>query len=357
MQRPPLPVLLVAGFVAVGCGTEVGSRTTDDLPPAEPPSVAAVSSDLATAAATITADDFDRRIRVIAHDSMRGRWTPSPELEATAAWIADELRAMGVSGGMDGQYIQRYSVQLQTADGVRVIEAPNVVGLIEGSDPRLRDEHLVFSAHMDHVGVGRPDASGDSIYNGADDDGSGTVAILEVAEAMATLDPPPRRSVLFLWVSGEERGLWGSAYFTAQPPVPVDRMVANINLDMVGRNWTDTIVAIGKEHSDLGPTLHRVADRHPELDMEPIDDLWPAESFYTRSDHYNFARRGVPALFFFNGTHVDYHLPSDEPDKVDSDKATRIARLVFYLGVEVANAARPPRWDPDSYRQIVEAGR
>jgi Zn-dependent M28 family amino/carboxypeptidase len=126
---------------------------------------------------------------------------------------------------------------------------------------------------------------------------------------------------------------------------------------MVGRNWSDTIVAIGKEHSDLGATLHAVAARHPELGMEPIDDLWPDESFYTRSDHYNFARKGVPVLFFFNGTHEDYHRPSDEPELIDAEKTARIARLVFYLGLEVANAPDRPSWEPESYRRIVEQGR
>jgi Zn-dependent M28 family amino/carboxypeptidase len=130
-------------------------------------------------------------------------------------------------------------------------------------------------------------------------------------------------------------------------------MVANLNMDMVGRNWADTIVAIGKEHSDLGATLERVNAAHPELRMTAIDDLWPEESFYTRSDHYNFAVQGVPILFFFNGTHADYHGLDDEPDRIDGEKGARIARLVYYLGVEIANADERPAWNPDSYNQIV----
>jgi Zn-dependent M28 family amino/carboxypeptidase len=126
---------------------------------------------------------------------------------------------------------------------------------------------------------------------------------------------------------------------------------------MVGRNWPDTIVAIGKEHSDLGQTLERVNAAHPELGMTAIDDLWPEESFYTRSDHFNFARKGVPILFFFNGTHDDYHGRDDEPDRIDGEKAARIARLVYYLGVEVANAEQRPRWNPDSYASIVGRSR
>src|SRR6185436_891029 len=128
----------------------------------------------------------------------------------------------------------------------------------------LRDEYVVFSAHMDHVGVGAA-VNGDSIYNGADDDASGTSTVVEIAEAFASLQPRPRRSIVFLTVSGEERGLWGSNWFASHPPVPVERIVADLNIDMVGRNWSDTIVAIGREHSDLGATLAQVNGRHPEL--------------------------------------------------------------------------------------------
>ena len=253
--------------------------------------------------------------------------------------------------------VQRLNLTLSQRMRDEQITAPNVVAVLEGSDPALRDEYVVFSAHMDHVGVGAPDASGDSIFNGADDDASGTVAVVEIAEAMASLPTPPRRSLLFLLVSGEEKGLWGSEYFASNPTVPPDRMVAALNMDMVGRNWTDTIVAIGKEHSDLGATLERVNGAHPELRMTAIDDLWPEESFYTRSDHYNFAVKGVPILFFFNGTHEDYHGRDDEVERIDGEKAARIARLVFYLGAELANAAERPVWNPDSYARIVTDGR
>ena len=307
---------------------------------------------LEAAVATINAEDYARRIGVLAHDSMAGRRTPSPGLEAAAAWIASEFRSMGLRGGAaDGGYIQRYDLP-NGEEG----DAPNVVAVLEGSDPTLRDEYVVYSAHMDHVGVRTPDEAGDSIWNGADDNASGTTAVLEVAEAMAALPEAPRRSIMFVLVSGEERGLWGSANFADNPPVPAERMVANLNADMVGRNWPDTIVAIGKEHSDLGETLERVNALHPELGMTAIDDLWPEENFYRRSDHYNFARKGVPILFFFNGTHEDYHGRDDEVDRIDNDKAARIARLLFYLGYEVAEADARPQWNPDSYAEIVEGG-
>ncbi|MDH3457796.1 MAG: M20/M25/M40 family metallo-hydrolase [Gemmatimonadota bacterium] len=238
--------------------------------------------------------------------------------------------------------------------------APNTVGILEGSDPVLKNEYLVFSAHMDHVGTSadgscRP-KNGDDICNGADDDASGTVAVVELAEAFALLTPRPKRSIIFVTVSGEENGLWGSEYFTLHPPVPMERMVANLNADMVGRNWKDTIVVIGREHSDLGATLARVAAAHPELNMTPIDDLWPEQNFYGRSDHINFARRGVPILFFFNGTHEDYHQATDHPDKIDAEKESRIVQLMFYLGLDVANATNRPKWNPQSYERIVSDG-
>jgi peptidase M28-like protein len=232
------------------------------------------------------------------------------------------------------------------------LTAPNTVGVLEGSDPALKNEYLVYSAHMDHIGItpGKPD----SINNGADDDASGTVGVIELAEAFSRAGARPKRSIIFLTVSGEEKGLWGSNHFTANPPVPIDRIVADINIDMIGRNWPDTIVAIGKEHSDLGATLNRVNTAHRELGMTAIDDRWPEERFYFRSDHYNFARRGVPILFFFNGVHEDYHEVTDSPDKINSDKEARILRLLFYLGQEIANAPRRPEWKPDSYKEIVQ---
>lgn len=232
------------------------------------------------------------------------------------------------------------------------LTAPNSIGILEGSDPKLKNEYVVYSAHMDHIGItpGRTD----SINNGADDDASGTVGVIELAEAFAHSGARPKRSIIFLTVSGEEKGLWGSDYFANNPPVPAKQIVADINIDMIGRNWPDTIVAIGKEHSDLGTTLERVNAAHPELRMTAIDDRWPEERFYFRSDHYNFARKGIPVLFFFNGVHEDYHEVTDSPDKIDSEKEARILKLLFYLGQEVANAPKRPEWNPESWKEIVE---
>jgi hypothetical protein len=223
-------------------------------------------------------------------------------------------------------------------------KVPNVVAVIPGSDPKLKDEYIVFSGHMDHIGVGKPDERGDSIYNGADDDASGTSVVMEVAQAFASMNQRPKRSLIFLTVSGEEKGLLGSDYFVNHPPIAISRIVADVNTDMIGRNNPDTVVAIGQDYSSLGPTLQSIAKAHPELHLTVAPDLWPEEGLFFRSDHFNFARNNVPAIFFTTGLHPDYHKPSDEVDKIDADKAARIARLVFYLGNEIANAPSAPKW-------------
>ncbi|HEY0671167.1 MAG TPA: M20/M25/M40 family metallo-hydrolase [Longimicrobiales bacterium] len=229
---------------------------------------------------------------------------------------------------------------------------PNVAGILRGSDPTLRDTYVVISAHMDHVGVGTPDATGDSIYNGADDDASGTSAVLEVAEALASMPQRPARSVMFLLVSGEEKGLLGSRYFSEHPTVPLQNVVANVNIDMIGRNSRDTVVAIGQEYSSLGPLVQEVVRAHPELGLTAARDLWPQERFFFRSDHFNFARKEIPAIFFFTGVHDDYHRPSDEVEKIDADKAARVARLAYYLTREIATRRQAPEWSEEGLREV-----
>lgn len=239
---------------------------------------------------------------------------------------------------------------------VETLAAPNVIGVLPGRDERLRDEYVLVSAHMDGLGVGAA-VNGDSIYNGADDNASGTAAVLEVAEALADLTPPPRRSVAFLAVSGEEKGLLGSSWFVEHPPMPLSRIVADVNIDMIGRNWEDTISVIGKQFTTLGLLVDSVAAAHPELEMNVVDDRWPSERFFFRSDHYNFARKGIPAVFFFNGVHEDYHRPSDEVGKIKFAKAARIASLIFEVTLALAEAQQPPRWYPDARSVIVEEAR
>jgi hypothetical protein len=288
------------------------------------------------------------------------RLNAPPSVEVSEAVIAPVLRAAKVSlaevrrsPAAVARDLPGLTASVTLKENVLdSLSAPNTIGIVEGSDSILRREYLVFSAHMDHIGI-TPGAR-DSINNGADDNASGTTGVIELAEAFSRPGARPRRSIIFLTVSGEEKGLWGSRYFSEHPTVPLEQIVADINLDMLGRNWADTIVAIGKEHSDLGATLERVNAAHPELRMAAIDDRWPEERFYFRSDHYNFARKGVPALFFFNGVHPDYHRVTDSPDKINGEKESRILRLLYYLGQDIANAPQRPAWDPESRRMIVE---
>jgi hypothetical protein len=230
---------------------------------------------------------------------------------------------------------------------------PNLVAVLDGRDPALRHEYVAISAHLDHVGVrtGRTD----SIFNGADDNASGVAGLLELAEAFSRRDARPARSLLFLVPSGEEKGLWGSAYYVQHPTVPLGQVVADLNMDLIGRNWEDSVIVTGPEMSTLGQTLRRVTAAHPQLRMAPVADRWPEERIFYRSDHYNFALKGVPVLFFTSGTHADYHQPTDAADRIDSEKAARLVRYVFHIGASVANAAERPRWNPGSYERLLEA--
>jgi hypothetical protein len=294
------------------------------------------------------------------HSGLDLRLGAPASVEVVEAAVAPVLRAAGVSlpevrkstGPVERDLPGLTATVVLKETVIDSLTAPNAIGILPGSDPALRNEYLVFSAHMDHIGVTRSRA--DSINNGADDNASGTAGVIELAEAFSRPGARPRRSIIFLTVSGEEKGLWGSRYFSEHPTVPLEQIVADVNLDMLGRNWADTIVAIGKEHSDLGATLDRVNAAHPELGMIAIDDRWPEERFYFRSDHYNFARKGVPAIFFFNGVHEDYHRVTDSPDKIDSEKEARVLRLLYYFGQEIGNAPHRPAWDPESRRLIVE---
>ena len=281
-----------------------------------------------------------------------GPWLTQAGLspDSLASWGEGPLKARPVA-----------DVTIQIDVWQRLLErtsAPNVVAILEGSDPTMKREYVVYSAHMDHIGtptdgMGCAPQGADSICNGADDDGSGTVAVLELAEAFATAAERPKRSVVFMTVSGEERGLWGSAYFTDHPTVPLASVIADLNTDMVGRNAPDTMSVIGREHSDLGALVDRVAAAHPELHLHPVGDLWPQEGLFFRSDHFNFAKHGVPILFFTSGLHPDYHKVTDAPAALNADKVARYARLAYYVGMDVANAAGRPKWNPESYKQIV----
>ena len=246
----------------------------------------------------------------------------------------------------------------------------NVVAMIEGSDPNLKAEMVAIGAHYDHVGV-NPNAPGeDKIWNGADDDGSGTVAVLGIAEALAKSQKRPKRSILFVWHAGEEKGLWGSEYFTQFPTVDLSKIVTQLNIDMIGRSkkpgyqapcdtnprpgrkpcnaelsGENEIYVIGSKmmSSELGNLSEAVNNSYLKLAFNyKYDDPKDPNKFFFRSDHFNYARKGVPIIFYFDGVHEDYHEPSDEVEKIDFEKMQRVTRTIFLTMWEIADSrARP----------------
>lgn len=240
-------------------------------------------------------------------------------------------------------------VEVTLASPRRVVaadSAPNVIAVLLGRDPALRADYIVVSAHMDHIGTAS--APGDSIFNGADDNASGTAALMEIARTLAQLPlhQRPRRSVLFLAVSGEEHGLLGSQWFAANSPIPVARIVANVNLDMVGRNARDTVYAIGMEYSTLGPMALAVSASFMAGELQVVPDPRPDEGKYQRSDQFSFARRGIPAIALSGGSHRDYHAVTDEVSRLDMEKVARVARLASEIVRRIADADAPPQWSP-----------
>lgn len=310
------------------------------------------------AVASITEEDMHTRIGILAHDSMGGRDTPSPGLEMAATWIAEELAALGLEpGGDDGGYIQRYEYTPRSGDGAvgSTVAVPNVVGLLRGSDPELREEWIVLTAHFDHVS-GRADETGDDIYNGADDNASGTSAIMEVAEAFTMLPNPPRRSIAFVLVSGEEKGLLGAAHFASGASIPKEAMVADINADMVSMNDPEGIFIHGSEYTTMGAALDEVIQEHPEIRISILEDEWPQMPLFRMSDHYAFVQEGIPGIFFFSGLHENLHQPGDHLEAINCDKAARVARLIFYLGYEVAQAEERVQWTEAGRQMLAEMG-
>jgi Peptidase family M28 len=241
------------------------------------------------------------------------------------------------------------------------LKTQNVVAVFEGSDPVLKNEYVALGAHYDHVGVGNP-VNGDAIYNGADDDGSGTTALLAMAEALAKARTKPRRSVLFVWHTGEEKGLWGSRYFTEYPTIPLDRIVTQINIDMIGRSKKEDdtnprnrglsgpneIYVIGSRmmSTELGELCETVNKGYLNLSYNyRYDDPKDPNRFFFRSDHFNYARKGIPIIFFFDGEHEDYHRPGDSPDKIDYQKLEQVTRTVYMTLWEIANRPTRPMVD------------
>jgi hypothetical protein len=226
----------------------------------------------------------------------------------------------------------------------KTLRGVNVLGFIEGTDPMLKDEVVIVTAHYDHLGK-----RGQDIYNGADDNGSGSSTVIEVARAMSEAKKAgegPRRSVLVMLVTGEEKGLLGSKYYSERPLFPLEKTVANVNVDMVGRvdkkhqDNPNYIYVIGSDRlsTELHEVNETVNDKYTKLTLDytyNADD--DPNRYYYRSDHYNFAEKGIPAIFYFNGTHEDYHRSSDTIEKINFDKMAKIGQLVFYTTFELAN--------------------
>jgi Zn-dependent M28 family amino/carboxypeptidase len=256
----------------------------------------------------------------------------------------------------------RLRASLGIRNSIRTIQAKNVVARLEGSDAQLRDEYIVYTAHWDHLGKGSA-VKGDDIYNGALDNASGVATVLEIARAFTTSEPRPKRSVLFLMVGAEEQGLLGSQHYAEQPIYPLAKTLANINIDGANQ-WgrTKDITVIGMGASDLDDYLRDAAAvQGRTLRPDPESE----KGFYYRSDHFNFAKHGVPALYTDTGidfvgkppeysqqkrdeyTNNDYHAPSDEiKDDWDLTGALDDAQLLFMVGYRVANADTFPEWKP-----------
>lgn len=293
-------------------------------------------------AQTITAEELKEHLYTFASDEFEGRETGEPGQKKAAEYLKKEYKKLGIPSPIGGDdYFQEVPVNYFKKGKVKPTE--NVVAFIEGSEKP--EEVLVISSHYDHVGI---DDAG-NIYNGADDDGSGTVGILEIAEAFrkASRDGyTPKRSILFLNVTGEEKGLVGSKFYTDEPLFPLENTVANLNIDMIGRidpaheGNDNYIYLIGSDKlsTDLHKLSENVNSKYMDLELDyKYNDENDPNRFYYRSDHYNFAKNNIPIIFYFNGTHADYHKPTDTPDKIEYELLAKRARLVFLTAWEIAN--------------------
>lgn len=269
-------------------------------------------------------------------------------LKPTGKTVADMRATIDKSGAPNSFDVPNASVSLAIDFSEKIVETENVCAMLEGSDEKLKNEAIIVTAHYDHIGAG---ISGE-IYNGADDDASGTTGVLALAEAFAKNAIKPKRSVIFLTVSGEEKGLLGSDYFTQRPTFPLQNIVANLNIDMIGRLGGDYersdnpnyiyVIGSDKISPDLDSVLkaENALTENLLLDYKYNSDDDP-NRFYYRSDHYNFAKNGIPVIFFFNGTHDDYHGVGDEVEKIRFDKMAKVVRLVFAVAWNLSNRLEP----------------
>lgn len=312
----------------------------------------------------ITPTGMESDLRFLSSDEMAGRATPSPELDQAARWIAGEFQRAGLKSVGDDGYFQtvqmarftdaRGRTRTTTRDRVpegtdfEALSAYNVLGLIEGSDPTLKETYVILSAHYDHLGI-RSGASPDSIFNGANDDGSGTVGVVAAARAIASLKTPPRRSILFALWCGEERGLVGSGYYGAHPVVPVARTVGLLNLEQIGRtdgdggDQTGRASLTGYDYSSLSGYYHRAGlATGIDVFMDPVR----SPAFFNRSDNAAMARLGVPAhALCVAFEYPDYHGADDEWDRVDYPNLAATTKMIALGTLMMADDTQAPMWN------------
>ncbi len=289
----------------------------------------------------ISHEELKKNVYQLSSDEFEGRKTGEKGQKISAKYIADQYRDMGISPpvGYDNYY-QKIPHEFFKQESISSSE--NVVAYIRGSEKP--DELLIISAHYDHLGK-----KGNKIYNGADDNASGTSAVLAIAKSFQKAikeGDGPKRSILFIHFTGEEEGLYGSKYYTAHPIFPLSNTVSNLNIDMVGRidkihkNKPEYIYLIGADK--LSSELHELSElvNNNYIGLK-LDYMYNEESdpnrFYYRSDHYNFAKNNIPVIFYFNGVHEDYHKPSDTPDKINYEILTKRTQLIFYTAWEITN--------------------
>ncbi len=308
---------------------------------------------------TITPDELKEHLYTFASDEFEGREAGEPGQKKAAEYLKNEYKKLDIPSPLGGDdYFQEVPESAFSRGNVKASE--NVLAYIKGSSKP--EEILVISSHYDHVGI---DDEG-NIYNGADDDGSGTVAILEIAEAFTKAIEDgfrPKRSILFLNNTGEEKGLIGSKWYTDHPVFPLAQTVTDLNIDMIGRvgegkeDAGDYVYLIGSDK--LSTELHELSEEvnnkytNLELDYTYNDENDP-NRFYYRSDHYNFAKHDIPIIFYFNGVHEDYHQMTDTPDKINYDLLAKRAKLVFLTAWEVANRDERPFVDKPTLSDAVE---
>lgn len=298
---------------------------------------------------TINAEDLKKHLYIVASDEMQGRNTGEAGQKKAGKYLIEQYQKNQIVSpkGAASYYQAIPASYFQKSFSPKLGDSENIWAFIEGSEKP--DEILVISAHYDHVGM-----KNGEIYNGADDDGSGTVALLEIAKAFQQAKMEgngPKRSILFLHVTGEEHGLHGSRYYTDNPLFPLGKTIADINIDMIGRRdeahnaSNDYVYVIGSDYlsTDLFNAVENANKEHVNINLDyKYNDRSDPNRFYYRSDHYNFAKNNIPSVFFFNGVHADYHQPTDEADKIEYDALEKRTRLAFVVAWELANAKNRP---------------